>query len=127
MILRAPRPGVLEWTGDPLAPRRLAWLAVVDHCALLEIELPADTSTTWRRHPELTAVTAGEPIALVGDDPVERAECERAEQQALERLDQRLQSELARLGEGSSPLQRELLAPERRRLTERLARLRAGR
>lgn len=122
MIVRAPLPGVLEWTRDAQAPKRLAWLAVVDHCALLSIE--AEGAPTWRRADELTTVETGEPIALLGDDPSERAECEQAEREATTRLLTHLTSELAALdARHDSPLQRQLLAAERRALVERIARL----
>ena len=114
MILRAPRTGTLEWTPDG---RPLAWLAVADHCALLPIECPADALVTWRRDPALHSVCEGEPLALLGDDAAERAECEASQHDAAARLLRELQS---LPDTGQTALQRELLAAERRVLRAQL-------
>lgn len=114
MILRAARNGSLEWTRDG---RPLAWLAVADHCVQLPLEAPPGAVVTWRRELALEAVRAGEPLALVGHDAAERAECEATQHDAVLRLLETLQSLPTT---GRTALQHELLTAERRRLRAQL-------
>jgi hypothetical protein len=126
--LLAPFRGTLEWAvqagADVALHAVLAWVSVADHCAVRPLVAPRGGLLTWRRHPELCAVEAGEPVALIGGDDEALAHCLAEERTAARALLERLEHEAAQLPP-SSPLAAVLLEPERRALAARIARLRA--
>lgn len=127
MKLLAPFRGTLEWAVQPhteVAPHAvLAWVSVPDHCALRPLIAPRGGLLTWSRHPELAAVEAGDPVALIGADADALAACLAQERAAALQLLQRLEREAAQQPP-SSPLAAALLEPERQALGARIARLR---
>lgn len=124
----APAAGSLEWVVEELAQvtaqQVIAWLSVVDHCALRPVLAPCDGSLTYRRSIDLPDVAWGRPVALIGDDAEALEACRGAERSDAMTVHRALLAERARLEFADpSPLREALLRDEAQRLTERLERL----
>lgn len=102
----------------------IAWLSVVDHCALRPVLAPCSGRLTYRRSVDLPDVAWGAPVALIGDDVEALEACRGAERAAALTVRTALLAERTRLERTApSPLREALLRDEAQQLTERLERL----
>lgn len=129
MPLTAPFAGTLEWRVEEGAQvtqtQVIAWIAVKDHCALRPLIAPSPGRVCWRRSEELAHVEAGEPIALLRDDPPALAECLAAEHRAAQFLLAQLLGDRTAMEERlASTLHHELLRGEVAVADRRMARIR---
>ncbi len=129
MPLTAPFAGTLEWRveeGEIVTQTQvIAWIAVKDHCALRPLISPSRGRVCWRRSEELTIVEAGDPVALLREDPQARTECLASERQAAQLLLAQLRRDRSALEERvASTLRRELLRGEVAGADLRIARIR---